>query len=175
MIRGVAKRAEFQSNTTATRARQETSMRKYFSVVAIALTMVLTSYAIAKDKAAKPMHGKVEAVDTTAKTIKLSVHGKKGEAPTETTVTYTDTTKFSKEGGPGTIADVTADVSIAVTLVDATATPAVAATIEVLPPHKEKGVRSNEIMQKLHAARRFNRRAVLLDARVARQLARVCW
>jgi hypothetical protein len=97
-------------------------MRKFSVVFAVALAMVLGSYAMAKDAAAKPLHGKVTALskDADGKVTSITVsHGKKGETPVDTVVKADESTKISKsDGSAATLADVVVGSPVNVTLGD---------------------------------------------------------
>jgi len=95
-------------------------MSKWFTVIALAFTMVLATQAMAKDKGAKPLHGKVTAIakdatDATLTDITVS-HGKKGETPTDTVIKVNDKTPITKDGQTLTLADVTVGASVNVTM-----------------------------------------------------------
>jgi hypothetical protein len=107
-------------------SRQETSMKKLLTIVAVAFAMALGSYAMADDAtpAAKPLHGKVTAVtkDTSgAKVISITIssHAKvKGDPAVETVVNVDDSTKVTKEDAALTLADVPVGTVVNVTLGD---------------------------------------------------------
>ena len=100
-------------------------MKKYFNIVAIALAMVLGTYAVTKGEdapAAKPLHGKVTAVakdtaDATLTDITISV-GKKGETPTEKVIKVGDkvTVTKGKDKEAATLADVVVGANIYITM-----------------------------------------------------------
>ena len=114
-------------------------MRKCFSFVAIALVMVLGSYSMAKDAAAKPLHGKVTAVTKDAAGTKIvsltiSSHGKKGDPAIETVVTVDESTKVAKaDGSEATLADLPVGTPVNVTCDDAKKASAIA----IRAPHKK--------------------------------------
>ncbi|HET6251658.1 MAG TPA: hypothetical protein VFE47_28490 [Tepidisphaeraceae bacterium] len=103
-------------------------MRKSFSFVAVALAMVLCTYAMGADATApKPLHGKVTAVAKDSITIS-SRPKTKGDAPVETVIKIDDSTKVTKAGAAATIADVVVGSNVSVTLGD-TGKPAVSIDI----------------------------------------------
>jgi hypothetical protein len=116
-------------------------VRKSFSVVALALVVMLGSYSLVKGKdapAAKPLRGKVTAVAKDAGDSKVTditvSHGKKGEAATETVVKADDSTKVTKgKDGAATLTDIVVGSSVSVVLGDA-GKPAV--SIEIRTPKK---------------------------------------
>ncbi|HWE01739.1 MAG TPA: hypothetical protein VG326_04955 [Tepidisphaeraceae bacterium] len=102
-------------------------MPKLFSVVAIAIAMMLGSYAMAKDTdttAAKPLHGKVTAITKDSSgskvvSITISSHAKvKGDPAVETVVAITDSTKVTKAGEAAALSDVAVGTGVNVTLGD---------------------------------------------------------
>jgi hypothetical protein len=104
-------------------SRQETRMRKYFNVVAIALVLALGSYAMSEDTpAAKPLKGKVTAVapdatDNTLTDITITPHAKSGETATPTVVkaAASVTVTKGKDKEAATLADVVVGSYIEVT------------------------------------------------------------
>jgi hypothetical protein len=118
-------------------------MRKWFNVVAIALAMVVGSYAVAKDADAdgpKPLHGKVTAVakdtaDAKITDITISSHAKvKGDPPVETVLKVDDSTKITKQGADSaTLADVVVGSIVSVTMGDSNKV----LSIEIRAPKKK--------------------------------------
>ncbi len=111
-------------------------MKKFLSfAIAAAFVLAAPGMALAKakgEKKAAGAHGKVSAVDATAKTITIT-HGKGGEAKV---FTITDATTITVDGAAGKLADITTGMLAKVS----EGTPAgTAASVEATKHEKGKG------------------------------------
>ncbi|MEX0776538.1 MAG: hypothetical protein WD042_12610 [Phycisphaeraceae bacterium] len=103
-----------------------TSLKTLVMMVAM---LGLVGYALAEEQAGegdKPkarggVMGVVQSVDSTAKTIVVTVKGKEGAADTQVTVTTDENTKFKVNGKEGTLAEVQAGMKVKVSPKDGVA------------------------------------------------------
>jgi hypothetical protein len=111
--------------------KKQISMKKFLSF-ALAAAFLISAPGIASAKEKKAgTHGKISAVDTTAKTISIT-HGKSGEAKT---FKVTDATTITLDDKPAKLDDIKVDMFAKVTAGD---TEDTAATLTVTTKHPEK-------------------------------------